>query len=69
MTVTINGEPRDVDPDTTVADLVSELGADRRRHGVAVAVNGEVIRRADWDQCTVDDGDAVEVLAAIQGGT
>ncbi|MDP9022415.1 MAG: sulfur carrier protein ThiS [Actinomycetota bacterium] len=68
MTITVNGEPRDVDPDTTVAELVRELGADRGRHGVAVAVNGDVIHRAHWDQCTVNEGDAVEVLAAIQGG-
>jgi sulfur carrier protein len=66
MRVTINGTPRGVPSETTVADLVTELTPHRR--GVAVAVNGEVVPRADWDSAPLHDGDRVEVLTAAQGG-
>jgi len=36
--------------------------------GVAVAVNGEVVRRVDWIRHRLADGDVVDVLTAAQGG-
>ena len=36
--------------------------------GVAVALNGEVVRRADWACTPLSPGDQVEVLTAVQGG-
>ena len=36
--------------------------------GVAVAVNGEVVRRVDWVRHRLADGDVVDVLTAAQGG-
>jgi sulfur carrier protein len=66
MRVTVNGTPRPVTGELTVADLVGELTPHRR--GVAVAVNGEVVPRAGWAAATLRDGDRVEVLTAAQGG-
>jgi sulfur carrier protein len=63
--VELNGRPRDVDPDTTVEDLVRLLVADPS--GCAAAVNGDVVPRSDW-QRRVDPGDRIEVLTAVQGG-
>ncbi|WP_026922435.1 sulfur carrier protein ThiS [Glycomyces arizonensis] len=40
----------------------AELG-----RGTAVAVNGEVVPRSEWDR-PLAEGDAVEVLTATQGG-
>jgi sulfur carrier protein len=68
MTVTVNGEPRDVAPGTTVAALVDELGLPAGRRGIAVAVDAEVVPRGRWSETEVDDGADVEVLVAIQGG-
>jgi sulfur carrier protein len=42
------------------------VGADAR--GVAVAVDGEVVRRGEWSSVALSDGSRVEVLAAIGGG-
>jgi sulfur carrier protein len=36
--------------------------------GVAVAVDGDVVRRAEWAHTTLRDGAVVEVLTAVQGG-
>ncbi len=66
MRVTINGTARGIPGEATVADLVTELTPYRR--GVAVAVNGEVVPRGDWDGAPLRDGDRVEILTAAQGG-
>jgi sulfur carrier protein len=63
--VELNGRPHDVGPDTTVADLVRSLADDAS--GCAVAVNGAVVPRSDW-QRPVSAGDRIEVLTAVQGG-
>ena len=36
--------------------------------GVAVAVDGEVVPRAEWAATALADGARVEVLTAVQGG-
>jgi sulfur carrier protein len=36
--------------------------------GVAVAVNGEVVRRSEWETRYVEPDDEVEVLTAAAGG-
>ena len=66
MSVVVNGEARELAPGTTVGALVEALGMPRR--GVAVAVDGEIVRRGEWDVCAVPDGARVEVLTAMQGG-
>ena len=46
--------------------LLEELSLPPR--GIAVAVNGEVVRRVDWAGHRLADGDVVDVLTAAQGG-
>lgn len=65
MTVVVNGEERDVDG-STIDEVVRSLTDEER--GIAVAVNGEVVPRADWAHVVVHDGQHVEVLRAVQGG-
>lgn len=36
--------------------------------GVAVAVNGKVVRKADWDATALSEGDNVTVITAVCGG-
>lgn len=67
MTITVNGTTRDVPEDTTVADLVGEL-VEGDPTGTAVAVDGEVVRQAEWSTTTLDPDTRVEVLRAVQGG-
>lgn len=67
MIVTVNGEERSLPSDATVAALIDELRAPSR--GVAVAVDGEVVPRGEWDGTPLIDGARIEVVAAIQGGS
>lgn len=66
MKITVNGHPRELDGPRAVGALVDREVADRR--GVAVAVDGEMVPRAEWDDRELGDGMAVEILGAVQGG-
>jgi thiazole synthase len=68
MRIELNGEPRELPAGATLADAVRESGAEREGRGVAVALDGEVVPRAEWDATALAEGHIVEVLAAIQGG-
>ena len=69
MRVMVNGEARELADGATVADLVERSGlVDERRRGVAVAVDAEVVPRSAWEATQLSEGQAVELLTAIQGG-
>lgn len=66
MKVTVNGAVAEVVDGMSVGDLVRARVDDRRR--VAVARNGEVVPRAEWDATPLAESDALEVLAPQAGG-
>jgi sulfur carrier protein len=66
MNVTINGEAQELADGVTLAQLVADrLPSDR---GVAAAVDGEVAPKTSWTGVILRDGQAVELLTAVQGG-
>ncbi|MEV0645165.1 sulfur carrier protein ThiS [Phytomonospora sp. NPDC050363] len=65
MNVTVNGGDREVAAGSTVADVVRQTSSAAR--GIAVALNGEVVPRADWSR-RLSEADRVEILVASQGG-
>ena len=68
MNVTVNGEPRQLPAGATVASVVELLDVTPGARGVAVALNEEIVTRAQWADTTLHEGARVEVVAAIQGG-
>jgi thiazole synthase len=68
MTVELNGRPVELPEGATVATAIELSGAAPEGRGVAVAVDGDVVPRSEWDATTLAGGQSVEVLAAIQGG-
>lgn len=50
----------------SVAELAEELGLPE--NGVAVAVGGVMVRRADWGVSVLSEGDSVIVIKAACGG-
>lgn len=62
MHLILNGVALDVDT-TTLRELVGPLS-----DGCAVAVNGEVVPRAECDTRRLADGDVVDVVTAVAGG-
>ena len=66
--VLINGEERQLPRAATVAVAVREAGVEPEGRGVAVAVDGEVVPRGEWQEMELRDGQQAEVLHAVQGG-
>lgn len=66
-TVTVNGVAEPLSA-ATVAALLAERDIVPDGRGVAVALNGEIVRRADWATTALNPGDAVEIVRAMQGG-
>ena len=69
MKVLVNGEARELPDALTIAELVEEEAPDLAGgRGVAVAVDAEVVPRSEWPNRTLEAGQQVELLAAMQGG-
>lgn len=66
MTISVNGEPREVAAGTTLDAVVATLTA--APAGVAAALNETVVPRGQWPLTPVGEGDRVEILTAVQGG-
>jgi sulfur carrier protein len=68
MRVLLNGEPCDLAAGTTVAGVVASLAGLPEGRGAAVALDGEVVPRGEWQRTELSDGARVEVVVAVQGG-
>jgi sulfur carrier protein len=68
MMIELNGAAIDVRDGATVRDAVAEAGVEGEAKGIAVALDGEVVPRGVWSHTALREGQAVEVLSAIQGG-
>lgn len=66
MNITLNGLAESLAAKTTVAGLVDAMALPPR--GIAIAVNGEVVRSAAWPAVLLGEGDVVDVVTARQGG-
>ena len=63
---TVNGEPRELPDTTTILAFLETLDINLRM--VAVAHNGEVLRRDELPNVTIQDGDRIEIVQAVGGG-
>jgi sulfur carrier protein len=50
----------------TVAELLRRRSIEPR--GIAVALNGEVVHRSEWETTPVPDGTSIEIVTAAAGG-
>ena len=67
-TIVLNGVSRELEAGATIASAVAATGAPLGQGGLAVAVDGEVVPRGEWDRTALREGQRVEVLQAVQGG-
>jgi len=67
--IELNGERRELPGGASLAEAVAESGAGRGTRGLAAAVDGAVVPRGRWAETRLSEGQKVEVLAAIQGGS
>ena len=65
--IQINGEPREFsDTALRLSELIEQLSLAPQR--IAVEVNQQIVRRADWEKTQVHDGDRVEIVHFVGGG-
>jgi thiamine biosynthesis protein ThiS len=67
MTLNLNGEQREVPDGLSLAGLVEwlELPADR----VAIERNLEVVKKANWNETRLENGDRLEIVRMVGGGS
>jgi thiamine biosynthesis protein ThiS len=66
VTITLNGEPYQLDGPVSVSTLLAMLAIDARR--VAVEHNLVVVRRAVFDTTMIGQGDEIEIVNFVGGG-
>lgn len=67
MTLTINGGSRDFPDSLSLAELVTQLGMKADR--VAVELNLEIVPRGKWEATVLKDGDKLEIVHFVGGGS
>ena len=63
--VKINGQPVEA-AGKTVAQIVTEQGLNVQR--VAVELNGDIVKRSDFDKVIVKEDDSMEIVNFVGGG-
>lgn len=66
ITLTINGKIQEVPPDTTVLNLLDQLGIAPQL--VVLEYNGEILHRQHWAITQVQTQDCLEIVTVVGGG-
>ena len=66
MLIELNGDERDVPASITLSELIKHLALAPER--LALELNRKVVRRNDWQQTTLAEGDRVEIVHFVGGG-
>ena len=67
MKARINGKDVELDDPTGLLDYLARLGLDAR--AVAVELNGEILQRDQYEAAVLHDGDVLEIVRMVGGGT
>lgn len=65
MEIIVNGTTTHTDASTLAAFVAEQQLATA---GVAIALEGRVVRRADWEQTPLHEGASLMLIRATQGG-
>ena len=65
--VKVNGEEKSLNSSCSISDFLTGLGLGDRK-AIAVALNGTVVPRDQYDCIRIDNEDTLEIVRAIGGG-
>jgi thiamine biosynthesis protein ThiS len=66
LSITLNGEPRNVARGISIAGLAEDLGLDPKK--IAVERNLEIVPRSTLATVMVEEGDQLEIVHFVGGG-
>ena len=66
MQLTINGQPREYEDGLTGAKLLEQLNVPAAT--VVVELNAEIIKREQFPEQVLKDGDILEIVTVVGGG-
>ncbi len=66
MTLTINGEKREVTDDFALTSLLAKLGLAEKP--VVIELNHEALPPSQFHECQLCDGDQLEIIVIAAGG-
>ncbi len=66
MTIELNGETRTIPPSLTVLECLKQL--DLPLETLLVEHNGDALRREEWPQRPLHEGDRLEIIRIVAGG-
>ena len=68
MNINLNGKASEIKSGSSLMSLNDELGLTGRK-AIAIALNGEVLTRERYKEIILNEGDSLEVVRAIGGGS
>ncbi len=66
ISITLNGEPRDIMSETSIAALAAEIGLNPAK--IAVERNLEIVPRSTLADVLIEAGDKLEIVHFVGGG-
>ena len=67
VAIVLNGEPKEIAADQTILDLVKSLNLPAER--LAIEHNLQIVKRDRWNERPLVDGDKVEIVQFVGGGS
>ena len=66
MNITVNGIIKDSEPARRLQEFLSSLFASC--DGIIVELNEEIVKRENWQETVLKDGDRIELIQMVGGG-
>ena len=67
IAIVLNGAPKEIAPRQSILDLVQSLNLPVER--LAVEHNLRIVKRDHWNSQVLEDGDKVEIVQFVGGGS
>ena len=66
MKILLNGETKEIAEELNLSGLLKHFSLPQER--IAIELNKEVVRKKDWENIKIAEGDRLEVIHFVGGG-
>ncbi|MEA2027549.1 MAG: sulfur carrier protein ThiS [Campylobacterota bacterium] len=66
MQIILNGQNKEVESGISLEELITSLNLQIKV--MASAVNMEIVKKEDWNNCQLKEGDKIDLLDFVGGG-